>query len=86
MLLLEAARSLLRHLPSLEFTTIDKFEDRVDRLVSGLCLVRDVLARDQVNLQRVQLASEEGVQQRLVNRYRYLQVVDGRCLAFVKQD
>lgn len=61
MLVEEAAVLLLRHLQRLEalFLQAQEAQRRVNRLILGLCLKRNVLDADEVDLERVQLLSIE---------------------------
>lgn len=62
----EPAVGLLWHLESLERFAIDELARSVDGLVPWFRLERDVLAVDQVDLERVQLLAQELSQKGLV--------------------
>ena len=53
MLLLEPTVGLLGHLFGSKLLAINEFTSGIDGLVTVLCLVRDVLDRNNIDLQRV---------------------------------
>jgi len=74
MLVIEATGCLLWLLESGESAAIDKLADGVDWLVFGLSLVGNILASHKVDLERIQLPSEEWVEQWLVSCHSDVQV------------
>lgn len=62
----ETAMRLLGHLQRLKACTIDELQGCVDWLVLWLSFERDVLERDQVDLERIQLFPVKVGQERLL--------------------
>ena len=66
MLVHELDEGLLREVEGSERSAIDETYHTVNRLVFVLCLIRDVLAREEVYLNRIELLSQELTEERLI--------------------
>lgn len=75
---------ILWEFKSSEASSINEVENSINWLVIGFSLVRDVLALDQVYLERVQFVSEEWTQERSVAAEGEVQVVDCNRLHLVE--